>query len=94
MIKLDNHKGLPMFFIRERIGGLDYKINFSTVDPAKIGDELELGLFIYRIDEIKEQRNSPLDYPHDGPVTFQSMTSKLVRRIEFENKRRNEIPVA
>lgn len=97
-IKLDNHKGLPMYFIKEKIQGLDFKINFSDLKNAELGDELELGDFIFRVDEITENRISPLDYGTTEPVFFHSTKSRIVRRIETVDqngqKFKCEVPVS
>lgn len=71
-IKLDNHRGLPMYFIREYIKGYDFKINFSHTKNMEVGDELELGNYVFSISEIKENRLSPLNYGVDCPVYFHS----------------------
>jgi hypothetical protein len=94
-IKLDNHRGLPMYFIKERISGLDFKINFSHVENMSTGDELELGDFIFSISEIKENRLSPLDYGVDIPVYFHSTVSRIQRRIikGDQNQPRKEVVV-
>lgn len=91
-LKLDNHRGLPMYFIQERIKGLNFKINFSDTKIASVGDELELGNFIFRIDSIKENRLSPLNYGVNIPVYFHSTTSKIVRKIEL-NAQKQKVEV-
>lgn len=93
-IKLDNHKGLPMYFLKERISGLDYKINFSDTLLSEVGDELELGDFIFRVDEIRARRPSPLNYGVTETIMFHLTTSRLVRKIERgANGTRNEVNV-
>lgn len=82
MINLNNRRDLPMYFLKERIKGLDFKINFATIEPPSVGDLLELEHFVYRIEQINEQRPSPLDYGVDVPVTFTSTVSRIVARIE------------
>lgn len=83
LLKLDVHSGLPMYFINEKIGVNKRKINFSNTDNSQVGDELELGMFIYRIDEIKKIRPFPLNYPTVKPVFFHSTHCTAVRKIDM-----------
>ena len=94
MLQLDIHRGLPMFFLKERKRGeLKTRITFSNHEKSAVGDKLIIGVFIYKIDEITELRDSPLDYGTDKPVFFHDCKTTLCGRFEGRANERKEVAV-
>jgi len=91
---LSTSKGFPSYLMHN-IKGAFFKTDFLTLEfPASIGDEYVIGDNIFKIEEIKDSRESKLDYGVSKPVMWQRVIGKLYMVILKKNGEIKEVLVS